>query len=71
MHILMLDTSQAWPLTDVASSPGAIALATESKAPTAGEHGLLVQVGMGCDSDGYRMQAQVAMSCELRWVDTV
>lgn len=53
----MLDTSPARPLTDAASSPGAIALATESKAPIAGEHGLLVQVGTGCDSGGHGLQA--------------
>lgn len=65
----MLDTSPARPLTDAASSPGAIALATESKAPIAGEHGLLVQVGTGCDSGGHGLQAQVGAGCEFRWAD--
>lgn len=70
MHILMLDTSPTRPLTDGAFSPGAIALAAESKATTAGEHRLLVQVGTGCDSGGHGLQAQVGVGCEFRWVDT-
>lgn len=37
--------SPAWSLSDAPSSPGTIALAIGSEAPTAGGHGLLAQVG--------------------------